>query len=660
MHWLGRMARKAAAVACLAALAGSVHAGPTALFWFDSHPGMPTHEAWKPGEKMPTVLEEMVYSQMHSRPGSPEHFRILKREGFGGVGLPGFDGPYDGLGAEEVTEEAKKPDHQHLAADKPFNPDDDAPANLDPVHQTRNALYYCKWAKDAGLEVYLLSQFWGRGHASDRFNWGDEQWTRVTDYVRRMARFGRRHQCTGLIFDFEPYSDYRRMWQLSLCMEQQKLGRAEALQLVRNRARGFGEAIAREWPQCALQVYGMGSYDPKAEDGQDVWRAFFAGLCDAGLVNGVHSNELRSYYCSDEVRLKWAYEAGMADLASVKPLLRDPAYLNRCSLSLGTAFLNRWYSGDAMYWRPTSRYTALEVRNIVIWLRKFCPRYFWFVGNWTYDWIEPGRADEMRDVDGLWGLGMPFRNLAERTTTLMRAFTEAMRIPDAQIPAAYEKMKADLPGALRQAAARRDPRLLDKRMGILFNKYVEMGESLDDDARQGHVWKIERYSEGDFERLTRDLPHLDVVASSFATFDRPQIDMSQHGREWREFLERGGALSIADASTNPAYEAWLKSIAPELALPADFVPVPGFPWVRRTKIEPTELAQGPNRIELATWDKAWRSVPEGWTVAARTPEGLPVYVYRRFGKGVVSVLVCCEQLGYGWPHLENLALLARP
>ena len=619
------------------------HARPKALFWFDSHPCFPPRAEWKPGDTPAALAKEMRYTNMRGRPGSPAHYRKLKALGFDAVGLPGLDSAFP-----------------------EFDPDSGDPANLDRVQQTRNARYYIRWAREAGLDVYLNVQFTATP-VPDGFLWQEDNYAKVLDGVRRVARFARRTGCTGLIFDFEPYTpSLHRLWDLALWRERMKLERQQALEGLRQRGAEFAGAIAAEFPACVLHVYGVGNgyFAAGPEDFTDVNGYFLAGLSEARLLGGVHLDVANTYY---RYMAGWVRDIYQQDalplLQKAEQVSRAPDYTRaQCTIALGSAAIHRWHSGDGMYDRAVYRLTPEAYAAHLVALLRHSPRFIWIAGEASFDWTVP---EISKDVDDdpyhLWGLDIPFASMSERSRKLGRTFSRVMRLPPRETEAHYRQALRDeerQDAALRRMVPRATVALLGSK-----EEYLEFDNN--EELRYRRLWQLPVYPQIDLARLTADLDRADVVMTCVSPVwaDRADEEFIARPRElpeppkWRSFLERGGVLVVADYGTNPNARRWLAQIAPELALPAGpgaCAPNQRAAWSDRDD----PVARQPFRLRFFTCGQHVECAPadaRGWTVLAKCAHGKPIYLVRRFGRGLVAVLMSSKfQVGFGCEHIANL------
>jgi len=672
-------------------------AKPKAVFWWDSHPGFPPREEWRPGDTPTALAKEMVYSNMAARPGSPRHYQRLKALGFDAVGLPGFEGPF-----------------------QEFDPDSDEASNLDRVQQTRNQRYYIPWAREAGLDVYLNIQF-TVSEVEDGFIWAEEPFAKVRRHLRALARFARRTGCAGLIFDFEPYrKPFHRLWDLSLWQERLSLERPAALALLRQRGAEFAGAIAAEWPECVLHVYGIGyGYFAAAPgDFEDTIGYFFAGLAEPQLAGGVHLNMGHTYYrydpqwVGDTYRLEMLPllekaiqvsrtpdEVGQTDSLSAQvgqtvslpeqeeqavslPFVAQTVSLpahgeqtdsllylrEKCSIALGSAAIHRWHSGDGMYDRAVYRITPKRYAAHLIALLRHCPQFIWIVGEASFDWTVPEISREVDDDPyHYWGLDVPFADVSERNRRLTETFAQVMQLTDEQIAARYEQLLKEQEAQMEELG-RTLPRAT---VALLSNREAYLEFDNDWDWRIRRFWSIRSYPNLDLERLTADLPQTDVVLTCVSPIwaDRADEEFIAQPRAlprpetWRSFVERGGVLVVADLGTNPNASGWLTSLAPELALPgkvaAGCKPNQPAAWWN----EEERLLREPYRLRLFTCGHhldTEEADSKGWTVLAECEHRKPIYLLRRFGQGLVAVLMSSKfQAGFGWEHIVNLVKVVK-
>ena len=124
---------------------------------------------------------------------------------------------------------------------------------------------------------------------------------------------------------------------------------------------------------------------------------------------------------------------------------REPNYVRRkCAISLGTAALHRWHSGDGRYDRAVADLTPERFETQLIALLARCPRSVCVVGESTFDWTMPEISAAVNDdPNGFWRLGIPFRNMSARNQALTEAFRRVMILSDEQIAARYAQLAAD-------------------------------------------------------------------------------------------------------------------------------------------------------------------------------------------------------------------------
>ena len=478
----------------LAAGLGGLQARPQAIFWWDSHPGFPHSSQWPAGATATQMAQSYSSEQTNAPTGSPQAYVRLKELGFDAVGLPGPKGP------KQV-----------------FDGDSDDPANLSSVNQLRNRQSNIPWAQQAGLDVYLNTQFFSGQLAAD-FSWHEPYWNSVVDHMRQIARFAARTGCRGLILDFEPYgipvANPYFPWSVAHWTNATpSLSRSQFLELMRTRAAELAGAVAAEFPGCALRVYGIGNGAGTTQDGRDVTAWFLAGLAEAGLAGGVEYDALETYYVFDPLWIKGRYEQEllpiMAQAAQVARTAADADYVRQnMTVSLGSAALHRWHSWDGIYDRAVSHVTADSYEAHLTALLANSPRSVWIVGESTFDWTEPAISKDVQsDFSGFWGLGIPFANMSARNQALTDRFRQVMALPDAEI------LSRD---AAARAAALSSREQLQQSLGnpaiaFLHNQEAWIENNADRDWQFRFAARLNEYSNLDLVGLTDALPQTDVV-----------------------------------------------------------------------------------------------------------------------------------------------------
>jgi hypothetical protein len=637
-----------ALASCLFTLAAlpSAQGRPQIVLWCDSHPGMPPKADWRQGDTPMSLAHEMYYSNMKARDGSPWAYQRLREMGFDAVGLQGFEGPY-----------------------RRFDPDRDDPDNLDHVMQTRNRRCYIKWARDAGLDVYLNIQFF-RGEVATVFSWRDSSWERTIAYVRNIAHFAKRTGCQGLIFDFEPYDTESPMqWSVPYWTKNLGIDRAAFLELMRTRGAEFSAAIAAEFPECKLRVYNMGAYN-NGEDGADVHAWFLAGLAEAKLPAGIELDIPNTYYRYDPRFAADTYTFdGLPMIERAAKVSRVPEYVRQqCTISPGSAPIHRWNSWDGMYTRAIARLTADGFEAHLLALLHAAPRSIWMCGEATFDWTMPELSDQVRDdPTGWWGEDLPYANMSERNKALGDTLSRVAHMTPAQMAARYDE---DL--KKRDAMIEERKRIIPRQtVAYLYNNdnaWIEPGNDWDWNIRA--FWALKPYAKFDLAGLTRDLPTTGMVVSVASAIWADHADEADIAKPrdlpdpaaWKAFLERGGVLVLADLSTNPNGPRWLASISPDLALPGALEkcdPHHAAAWWNPSE----KVVREPYRVRLFTCDRhlTWDPAKAGdWVILAKCPDGRPIMAMHRMGKGLVAVVMSSKfQSGFGWEMLVDLAVAAR-
>ena len=647
------LGRPMAALWLFLGLAATAGARPQAIFWWDSHPGFPPSSQWPAGATAAQMAQDYYYDRTNAPTGSPQAYVRLKELGFDAVGLPGPKGP------KQV-----------------FDGGSDDAANLSGVNQLRNRQSYIPWAKQAGLDVYLNMQFFAGQLAAD-FSWEQPYWGTVLDYVRQVARFAARTGCRGLIFDFEPYgipvADPYFPWSVShWTTTTPSLTRAQFLERMRQRASELAGAVAAEFPDCALRVYGMGNGSGNsAQDARDVTAWFLAGLAEARLARGVEYDALETYYAFDPLWIKDRYDVDLLPIMTqVGQVARTPAdadYVREnMRVSLGSAAIHRWHAWDGIYDRAVTDLTADGYEGQLTALLANSPRSVWFVGESTFDWTEPAISKDVpSDFTGFWGLGIPFADMSARHQALTSRFQQVMALPDAEI------LSRDAARRTASATARQQ---LQQNLGNPTVAYLHYREAWIEtnnnrDWRFRFAARLQEYDNLNLAALTDALPQTDVVLTCASPVWASTADAAAiaaplplpRPEAWADFLARGGILLVGDVETNPNAAQWLEAIDPALALP------PRIAGPSRRKVgwwHPSAAAvNGPEKLGLSTSDQRFDGAAAeaaGWTVLARDEEGRALYLHRRHGRGQVAVLLSTKwQHGFGWNHVINL-LATRP
>jgi hypothetical protein len=648
-----RQGGRVAGILLVWALAASGHARPQAIFWWDSHPGFPPLSEWPAGATAAQMAQDYYYNRTNAPTGSPQAYVRLKNLGFDAVGLPGPKGP------KQV-----------------FDGGSDDPANLSAVNQLRNRQSYIPWAKEAGLDVYLNTQFFV-GQLGTDFSWEQPYWDGVLNYVRQIARFAARTGCRGLIFDFEPYgipvADPYFPWSITHWTNTiPSLTRAQFLELMRQRAAELAGAVAAEFPDCALRVYGMGNGSGNsAQDARDVTAWFLAGLAEARLTRGVEYDALETYYAFDPLWIKDLYDVDLLPVMTLAAqVARTPAdadYVQqKMRISLGSAAIHRWHAWDGTYDRAVTDLTADGYEGQLTALLANSPRSVWFAGESTFDWTEPSISKDVpSDFTGFWGLGIPFADMSARHQALTARFQQIMALPDAEI-ASRDAARRNASAAARQQLQQS---LGNPAVAFLYNEeaWIELNNNID--WRFRFAARLQPYGNLNLDALTDALPQTDVVVTCASPRWANAADAAAiaaprplpRPQAWADFLTRGGILVVGDVETNPNAAGWLEAIDPALALP------PRFAGPARRKVgwwNPSAAAvNGPEKLGLSTSDQRFDGAAAeaaGWTVLARCADGHPLYLYRRHGRGQVAVLLSTKwQHGFGWNHVINL-IAARP
>lgn len=630
----------------------TAHARPKAIFWWDSHPGFPPSPQWPAGATAAQMAQSYSSEQTNAPTGSPQVYVRLRELGFDAVGLPGPKGP------KQV-----------------FDGGSDDPDNLSGVNQLRNRQTCIPWAQQAGLDVYLNTQFFAGQLAAD-FSWEEPYWSTVVDYARQIARFAARTGCRGLIFDFEPYgipaADPYFPWSVAHWTNTiPSRSRSQFLELMRQRAAELAGAVASEFPDCALRVYGIGNGAGTAQDGKDVTAWFLAGLAEARLARGVEYDALETYYVFDPVWIKDRYELDVVPLltqaAQVARTPADADYVRQnMTISLGSAALHRWHAWDGIYDRAVSDVTADGYEAHLTALLANSPRSVWIVGGSTFDWTEPAISKDVpSDFSGFWGLGIPFADMSARNQALTGRFQQVMALPDAEILARDADQRASSASARQQL----QQSLGNPAIAFLHNQEAWIETNADRDWRIRWAGRLHDYGNLNLASLTDALPQTDVVVTCASprwanAADEAAIAAPRslpRPEAWADFLARGGILIVGDVETNPNAASWLEAIDPALTLPPRMA---GTPQQNAAWWNPSAAAvNGPEKLGLSTsaqrFDLA-AAEAAGWTILARCADGNPIYLYRRHGRGQVAVLFSTKwQHGFGWNHVINL-LAARP
>jgi hypothetical protein len=165
----------------------------------------------------------------------------------------------------------------------------------------------------------------------------------------------------------------------------------------------------------------------------------------------------------------------------------------------------------------------------------------------------------------------------------------------------------------------------------------------------GHLealgWPFEKFENKDIAGLMDRLDEFDLVVSAgVGNYENPQ-DMAPYQNRWLEFLNRGGALLITDASYGSVLDLWVNRLGPDFALTSagcaphtkarggsrQITCDEGHPLLH-TPHELPPLFQARENIwaHLDSWGEEWKNL-------VTCADGKSLYLVREVGRGCVVV-----------------------
>ncbi|MCC6445270.1 MAG: hypothetical protein IT210_17645 [Armatimonadetes bacterium] len=174
-------------------------------------------------------------------------------------------------------------------------------------------------------------------------------------------------------------------------------------------------------------------------------------------------------------------------------------------------------------------------------------------------------------------------------------------------------------------------------------------------------WPLEALENKDIARWIGRLDEFDIVISaSVGNLENPQ-DMAPYRDAWLNFLKRGGALMIVDASYDPALGLWMGRLGSDFALTSAGC----APYTRKVggsgaiSADPNHpLLHVPQEIPplLRAKGNIWahlESRGKGWESLVTCADGKDLMVYRTVGRGAVLVTSYYSFKGPMWEPLAT-------
>lgn len=157
---------------------------------------------------------------------------------------------------------------------------------------------------------------------------------------------------------------------------------------------------------------------------------------------------------------------------------------------------------------------------------------------------------------------------------------------------------------------------------------------------------IDRYENTALDKLSGRLDHYDLVCVASTGNYEHTFNLAPYGKAWRQFVEDGGILLIADANYGSVLQYMLNTLGPEFALNAETCPTGSYSKRKNElpvnlddpvmRFPENLLPRMDRRTHWAHFDK----LPAGWIALKRCGDGCAIMAQKFFGKGMV--LVTCH------------------
>lgn len=179
------------------------------------------------------------------------------------------------------------------------------------------------------------------------------------------------------------------------------------------------------------------------------------------------------------------------------------------------------------------------------------------------------------------------------------------------------------------------------RVALIYSDRLESLPPRDDyDGICGKLgWVLEKWENRQISELVKKLDTYDVVICGRQYNLANKQNFAAYAQEWKAFLERGGIILVAPVMDSDT--SWIHALGSDFLFKAE-----SFGNVGQSTVTNPDADISFERV-VSRWAAFKERAPE-WSVTNSTPEGMPVVMYQRVGKGIILISTAYRAGNSNW------------